>query len=127
MGFERLNFAALYFRFCVDAEHARNVRPVDIGIHETDAMPFEREGRGEIRRHRRLSNPALAARDREHLAQIGQLVRDRWRRRSRRGGGARGSAARRCAARAIGRIHDAHLHTRHTRHALDRFTRLARQ
>jgi hypothetical protein len=44
----------------VHAHHPRKVRPVNVGVHQTDALSLFRERNGEIHRDRRLADTALS-------------------------------------------------------------------
>ncbi len=55
-------------RRLVHAHHARDVRPVDVGVHQPDARARVRERDGEVDRDRRLADAALAARDGDDAA-----------------------------------------------------------
>ncbi len=49
------------------AEHQRDARPVEVAIAKADSRARLRERHGEIRGHGRFANPALAARDGDHV------------------------------------------------------------
>ena len=64
-------------RGALDAEHARDRVPVDVGVRDADRQALLRHGRGQVHRHRRLADAALAGGDREHAgARLGQVERD---------------------------------------------------
>ena len=85
-----------------------------------------RQRRGEIRRDGRLADPALAARDREHLAQAGDLIGRRRRGRSLRGWRPTDRTAARRSIR-IGNISDVDLDRGDAVHCFDGFAGLARK
>ena len=58
-----------------DAQHERDARPVDVGVHEADVRPELRQGQGEIGCDRRLADAALAAGDRDHARDAGDRLR----------------------------------------------------
>ena len=78
---ERLDLAALDFGLAGDAEHARDVGPIDVGIHQADAVAVTCQRGGEVRGHCGFPDAALAARDCEHSAESRHLIRRRRRRR----------------------------------------------
>jgi hypothetical protein len=51
-----------------DAEHQRDVGPVEVRVEDADPQPPPHERPPEGDRDRRLADPALAARDGDHLA-----------------------------------------------------------
>ena len=123
---QRNDAVPAYRRLLRKAEHAGDVGTIDVRVHQSDAVPVTRQRRGEIRGHGRLPDPALAARNRENLAECRHFVGCRWRWRS--GGRTTGwPGGRSGPPPAIGRVDDIHLHTRHTGNAFDRLARLARE
>ncbi len=69
------------------AEHARNVGPVDVGVHHADPVTRLREGDGDVGRDGGLSHPTLARRHGDDAAEIGLRRRDGGRARWDRNGG----------------------------------------
>jgi hypothetical protein len=59
----------------VDAEHARDVGTVHIGVHHTYTQTGLSESHRQVRRYRGLSDSALSRRDRQNLSEIGLLDR----------------------------------------------------
>src|SRR3546814_14536312 len=55
-----------------DAEHARLTRTVDVGIKQADARAFGRQRQRQIGGDRRLADTALAAGDRDDVADTRQ-------------------------------------------------------
>jgi hypothetical protein len=55
-------FSSRTGRRLVDAEHQREVGPVDVRVHDPDAQPALGEAHGQVHRDRALPHPALAAR-----------------------------------------------------------------
>ena len=85
-----------------------------------------RQSRGEIRRDGRLPDSALAARDREHLAQAGDLIGGRRRGRPLRGWSPTDRTAARRPIR-IGNVSDVDLYRGDAVHCFDGFAGLARK
>ena len=54
-----------------DAEHLRDVGPVDVGVHEPDARALPLEGDGQVHRGRGLAHAALARAHRDDVADAG--------------------------------------------------------
>ena len=57
-------------RLVEDAEHARDVGPVDVGVHEADREALLRQRDREVGGDGGLAHPALARRDRDDPAQV---------------------------------------------------------
>src|SRR3546814_14406947 len=57
-----------------DAEHARLTRTVDVGIKQADARAFGRQRQRQIGGDRRLADTALAAGDRDDVADTRQWL-----------------------------------------------------
>ena len=124
VALERLHLAAPHRGLPVHAHHARDVRPVDVGIHEANAAALEGERGGEVHRNAGLAHTALAGGDGEHLAEVRQF--DRRRRRGNGGaGGEPGAGA--CASRRSAPARHGDLHARDPGDRLDRFARVTRQ
>jgi hypothetical protein len=68
---ERNDALVLHRRRLIDPHHARDVRPVDVGVHEADARTGSGERDGDVGRDSRLPHATLAARDGNDVAQIG--------------------------------------------------------
>ena len=63
---------AVGFELRLQAEHDRHVRSVDVAVEHADARADLRQRDGEIDRHRRLADAALAGADRDHVLDAGQ-------------------------------------------------------
>ena len=63
-------FSLHHRRRLVHAHHARNVRPVDVGVHEADARAALRERDGEVHGDGGLADAALAGRDGDDAAEV---------------------------------------------------------
>ncbi len=60
----------IQFRRMMYAQHARKVRPIDVGIHEADPSAIRRESDRQVNGHRRLPDPAFSAGHRDDVAQV---------------------------------------------------------
>ena len=72
---DRKNTGLIALGALLDAKHFRHRRTRDIGIEDTDRMTAALYGDRSQRRNQRLSDAALAADDRDHLADLAQFMR----------------------------------------------------
>jgi len=78
---EGLDLLVLHRWGGIHAHHPRDVRPVDVGVHQADAIPGLREGDGEVRGDGRLADASLPRRHGDDATEA--RVRDGGRRRGR--------------------------------------------
>ena len=75
-GLQRQHLVAAHLRLAVEPEHARQAGTIDVGIQQADLQPLPRQRHRQIDRHGGLADAALAGRDRDDRADIGQ---QQWR------------------------------------------------